>query len=68
MDYNVWYFLELVEDLLDCIDVYHIEDAIAIDYGYQKHSIVWKVLNQSKYIEIFLGQQENCTNIILPPD
>ena len=51
-------FLELVEDLLDFIDAYRIGDIVAIEYGYQKHSTVWEALNQSNYVEIFLGQQE----------
>ena len=51
-------FLELAEDLLDFIDAYRIGVIITIEYGYQKHSIVWKALGQSKYVERFLGQQE----------
>ena len=54
----MWYFSGTCRNLLDFIDAYRIGDAIAIEYRYQKHSTVWKALNQSKYVEIFLGQQE----------
>ena len=51
-------FLELAFDFLEFVDAYRIGDAVAIEYGYSKHSTVWKALCQNKYVEIFLSQQE----------
>ena len=37
---------------------FRLGDAIAIEYGYKKHSPVWEFLGQHKYVEIFYSQQE----------
>ena len=51
-------FLEISHDLVEFINAYRTGDSIAVELGYQKHSSVWEVLGQNKYVEIFLGQQE----------
>ena len=51
-------FLEMAGDFLKFVEGYRLGDAIAIEYGYAKHSPVWEALGQNKYVEIFYGQQE----------
>ena len=37
---------------------YHIGDSIAIEHDYQTFAPFWKMTGQTKYIDIWLGQQE----------
>ena len=52
MDCNVCH------DFLEFVTAYRVGDAISIEYGYDKHSPVFNILGQNKYVDIDFGQKE----------
>ena len=51
-------FLQMSYDFFEFVEAYRVGDSITVEYGYQKHSPVWLVLGQHKYVDIFYSQQE----------
>ena len=45
-------FLEMSYDFLEFVTAYRVGDAVAIEYGYNKHLNVWQCNGQNKYAKI----------------
>ena len=52
-------FLEISYDFLEVVTAYRVRDAIPIEHGCQKYSLVWQAMGQHKYVEIFFARQES---------
>ena len=52
------HFLVMSYDYLEFVKAYRLSDAIAIEFGYQKHAPVWQFLGQNKYVDVFFEQNE----------
>ncbi len=50
-------FIEMAYNLLKFVNAFRIGDAIIIKHGYEKHSPVFEILGQNKYVEICLVQK-----------
>ena len=51
-------FLDMSFDFIEFVCAFRVGDSIVIENGYLKHSAVWEILGQNKYVEVFYSQQE----------